>query len=98
MHSNILLLVIHDSLSIAGSCADTWIIQFSHLYNVEDGTCVFPFSQGLVYSQEEVICLYKSREEQQIVWDMFKRVQMLDLTNEERAIAGALSVMNCGEC
>ena len=79
---------------ILGSSLDCMCLQFSHLYNVEEGTCLLPYADNLVYSQDEVICLYNNKEDQLQVWEMFKRVQMLDLTVDERALAGAIVLMN----
>ena len=72
------------------------LVQYAHVYNVEDGTCIIPYADDFVYSQDAVECLYNSKEDQAYVWSMFKRVQMLDLTDEERALVGAIVTMSAG--
>ena len=71
--------------------------MFACQYNTEKGTFVFPVGGNMIFSMEDLICFYEKEEDQRLVWGMFNRVQTLDMTVEERSIAGALVLMNAGK-
>ena len=69
---------------------------FSWYYNLDAHVCVHPMDDELIYTPEDIMALTYDREGHVFKWKLMRRVQELDLTIEETAIATALCVMNAG--
>ena len=94
-----IVFLVHSLLllsSILAALWDCYILLFSWHYNVEDGTCIHPMSEDLIFSKDDARCLTTKEEGHTHLWNMMKRVQSLDLTLEERVVSAALCLMNAG--
>ena len=81
---------------VSAGCMDSWIFMFSKMYNVDKDVFIFPFDQSIVISFQDVACFTDSTGVYHEMVRLVKRVQDLDLTEEEAVVSSALCLMVSG--
>ena len=70
--------------------------MFSKLYNMDNGVMVFPYDMSIVLSFDDMAKFTDSQEIQDRILGLVKRIQDLDLTEEETVVCGALCLSLSG--
>ena len=96
MLGSVKLQILHILFHFPESLWDCYILLFHWHYNLEDGTCIHPMSEDLIFSKEDARCLTSEADGHDHLWKMMQRVQKLDLTLEEKVVSAALCLMNAG--